>query len=218
MWDHSYCSVPSQQTECDSWLGVKKQFRLLGMEAGSPVIFDNLSTEGNLEIIYLLPDYLIRSRLTFSWRPDPLSQAADAFQQNLFRKSLYAFSPFCMIPKVLSKVLKDKVTIWWSLYLQPGNHNCGTQKRWECSYNNQFYWPGGEISQKIQKVHPVVQNKTLKLVALTVSGLDYKIIFFFKFGLTTCKAEQPLQDMKLQKKEAQKDYIIQEICLERTYF
>ena len=38
-----------------------------------------------------------------------MSQAADAFQQNLFRKSLYAFSPFCMIPKVLSKVLKDKV-------------------------------------------------------------------------------------------------------------
>ena len=45
----------------------------------------------------------------FSWRPDPLSQAADAFQQNWFHKSLYAFPPFCMIPKVLSKVLKDKV-------------------------------------------------------------------------------------------------------------
>ena len=47
MWDHSYCRVPSQQTVCGSRLKVKKQFRLLGMEASSPVISENLSTEGN---------------------------------------------------------------------------------------------------------------------------------------------------------------------------
>ena len=45
----------------------------------------------------------------FSWRPDPLSQAADAFQQHWFHKSLYALPPFCTIPKVLSKVWKEKV-------------------------------------------------------------------------------------------------------------
>ena len=39
----------------------------------------------------------------FSWRPDPLSQAADAFH-----KSLYAFPPFYMIPNVLSKSLNTK--------------------------------------------------------------------------------------------------------------
>ena len=47
MWDHSYCRVPFQQTECDSRLGVKKQFGLLRMETSSPVISENLSTEGN---------------------------------------------------------------------------------------------------------------------------------------------------------------------------
>ena len=47
MWDHSYCRVPSQQTECDSRLGFKKQFGLLRMEASSPVISENLSTDGN---------------------------------------------------------------------------------------------------------------------------------------------------------------------------
>ena len=36
-------------------------------------------------------------------------------------------------------------------------------------------------------------------------------------GFTLCKAEQPLRGMELQEKEAQKDYSIQEICLERTY-
>ena len=40
---------------------------------------------------------------------------------------------------------------------------------------------------------------------------------FFKLGFTPYKAEQPLQGMELQETEAQKDYIIQEICLERTY-
>ena len=47
MWDHSYCRVPSQQTERDSILEVKKRFGLLGMETSSPVISENLSTEGN---------------------------------------------------------------------------------------------------------------------------------------------------------------------------
>ena len=38
MWDHCYYRVPSQQTEHDSRMGVKKQFGLLGIEASSPVI------------------------------------------------------------------------------------------------------------------------------------------------------------------------------------
>ena len=38
-----------------------------------------------------------------------MSQAVDAFQKNWFYKSLYAFPPFCMIPKVLSNVLREKV-------------------------------------------------------------------------------------------------------------
>ena len=42
-------------------------------------------------------------------------------------------------------------------------------------------------------------------------------LFFLKLGFTPSKAEQPLQGMELQVKEAQKDYNIQEISLERTY-
>ena len=47
MRDHSYCRVPCQQTERNSRLGVKKQFGLLGIEASSPVISENLPNEGN---------------------------------------------------------------------------------------------------------------------------------------------------------------------------
>ena len=40
----------------------------------------------------------------------------------------------------------QKKYLWWYLQLQPGHHNCGTQKQWECPYNNPFSWFGGEIS------------------------------------------------------------------------
>ena len=36
-------------------------------------------------------------------------------------------------------------------------------------------------------------------------------------GFTLCKAEKPLRGKELQEKDAQKDYSIQKICLERTY-
>ena len=41
-------------------------------------------------------------------------------------------------------------------------------------------------------------------------------IYIFLIGIHS-KAEQPLRGMELQEKEAQKDYSIQEIYLEKTY-
>ena len=43
----------------------------------------------------------------------------------------------------------------------------------------------------------------------------YYLLFKKKLGFTPCKAQQPLKGMGLQEKEAQKDYSIQKICLER---
>ena len=40
--------------------------------------------------------------------------------------------------------------------------------------------------------------------------------FFLKLGFTPCKDEQLLRAMELQEKEAQKEYSIQEISLERA--
>ena len=49
------------------------------------------------------------------------------------------------------------------------------------------------------------------------SLLQKQAVIFFKLWFTAWKAEQPLQGMELQEKEAQQDYSIYEICLERTY-
>ena len=53
-----------------------------------------------------------------------------------------------------------------------------------------------------------MQQRSAKLIM--------KKCFFFKLGLTLYKAEQLQWAMELQEKDEQKDYIIQEICLERT--
>ena len=91
MWDHSYCRVPSQQAERDSRLGVKKHFGLLGMKASSPVISEDFSTEGNPRGRSICFQIISSDQDLFFVDADPLSQAADAFQQNWFHKSLYDF-------------------------------------------------------------------------------------------------------------------------------
>ena len=46
------------------------------------------------------------------------------------------------------------------------------------------------------------QNLNFQVFKLTVFFFFY--YFFFKLGFTPCKVEQPLQDILLQEKEAQK--------------
>ena len=75
VWEHSHCTVPSQQAELDRRLGVKKQFGLLGMEASSPVVSENLSTEGNPRGRSICFQTISSDQIKnyFPWRPDPLS-------------------------------------------------------------------------------------------------------------------------------------------------
>ena len=78
--------------------------------------------------------------------------------------------------------------------------------------------------------HSINQQKNMwistfeKNEFLRISGLQCIYLtklecrpFFFLMGFIPCKAEQPLRSMEFQGKEVQKDYSIQEICLERTY-
>ena len=45
-------------------------------------------------------------------------------------------------------------------------------------------------------------NKKNKKMYIAIKNCKYN--FFFKLGFTSCKTEQPLQDMELQEKDAQK--------------
>ena len=100
-----------------------------------------------------------------AWKPDPYSHATDAFQQNWLHKLLYAFPQFCMIPKVFNKTLKEKVPKL--ILITPA---CTTQvwypKILNMSIKSPLLLPCGEDLLKNPKgeIHPLVQNRTLKLV------------------------------------------------------
>ena len=84
---------------------------------------------------------------------------------------------------------------------------------WNLSnFNGRIFFVREYSTSKLQnywKFHP---NKTD-----AQAPDDSFSVSFFKSGFTPCKAEWPLQGMELKEKEAQKDWGIQEICLERTY-
>ena len=175
LWDHSYCRVPSQQTKRDTRLGVKKQFGLLGMEASSPVISENLSTEGNsrdrsicFQIISSDQDLLFVEASS----TEPSSRCLST--KLVLHKSLYVFPPFCMILKVLSKVRKEKVPMmivvtpaWPSQLWYPEAMRMSIQQP------TLLTWRRDLLKNPQGETHPLFQNKTFKLVAWMVSGLDY---------------------------------------------
>ena len=143
------------------------------MEASSPVISENLSTEGNPRNGSICFQIISSDQDLILWRPGPLSQAADVCHRNWFHKSLYAFPPFCLIPMVLSKVLKDKVLMmilvtpgWPSQLWYPEAMRMSIQQPILLT------WKRDLLKNPKTEIQPLVQNKTLKLVAWTASGLE----------------------------------------------
>ena len=67
-----------------------------------------------------------------------------------------------------------------------------------------------------RRMHSWLKGNLMELLHKGES-IQRNFFIFFKLGVTPCKAEQPLQGMELQEKEAQKDYSMQEMWLERTY-
>ena len=173
MWDHSYCRVPSQQPEHDRKLRVKKQFGLLGMETTSPVTLENLLTDGIDRYFYFQ---------TISSDQDLLFVEAISIEPS--SRCL----PTKLVPKkslCLFRILHDPkgseqspqrtfsmvilVTLAWSSQLPyPEAIIISIQQPILLTWRRDILEnPKGEI-------HPLVQNKTLKLVAKTVLGIDYK--------------------------------------------
>ena len=142
----------------------------------APQLFQRIcQLRGTQEIDLFAPRLSLQIKTYFSWKPDPLSQETDAFQQNWFHKSLYAFPPFCMIPKVFSKFFKEKLPM--TILATPASPS----QLWYPEAMRMFIqqpilltWRRDLLKIPKGKIHPLVQNKTLKLVAWTVLGQDYK--------------------------------------------
>ena len=137
----------------------------------SPQIFRLICTRwGCLEID------LFASRLShqlpkyYAWRPNPGSQATDAFLQKWSNQFLYAFPPFSLITRVLRKIRQEKAHVilispawqtqsWYALLL-------------EMSVKDPILLPQHKnlLMDPQNQIHPLVKEKTLRLVAWHLSG------------------------------------------------
>ena len=105
-----------------------------------------------------------------SWKRDPLAIGTDAFLTTWEGKDAYAFLPFCLIPRCLAKVQKEKAQMviitpaWQSQAFYPSLLEMSVQSPILLPPQKDLLQsPRGEF-------HPLILNKTLKLVAWKISG------------------------------------------------
>ena len=117
-------------------------------------------------LCHQLPRYM-------SWGPDPQSIATDALHQDCKNQFYYAFSPFSLIGRVLRKVQKDQnkliiVTPVWK-------SQSWYQTLLKTAIAHPFLLPKHQkiLLNPEGKIHTLVQNSTLRLVAWLVSGTTY---------------------------------------------
>ena len=94
--DHNYCGVPTQFTQQSHRLEISFQSGLIQMGP--------LSTCSSQS----LPEVTHQAAYV-AWKLDPYSIATDAMPIPWTQGHCYAFLPFCLIPRVLSKIQQDQV-------------------------------------------------------------------------------------------------------------
>ena len=117
-------------------------------------------------LCHQLPRYIV-------WQPNLQSVATDAFKQDWKHQFLFAFPPFSMIGRLLSKVQKDQTNMiivlpaWQSQSWYPT-----LSKR---TFKNSILLPNHPKVLVIPewKIHPLIQNSSLRLVAWLVLGKVY---------------------------------------------
>ena len=101
-------------------------------------------------------------------RPGPQSVATDAFQQDRKYQFLYPFPSLSMVERVLRKVQKDQINMitgawqsqsWYLILLKMTIKNPILLP----NYRKLLLSPAG-------KIHPLIQNSSLRLVAWLVSS------------------------------------------------
>lgn len=148
--------------DSSEWKLCPKVFSVLCQKMGTPQIDLFASRLTNQ-----LPQY-------FAWRPDPFSRGTDAMQQIWPQEFLYAFPPFCLINRVLQKTRRERTPevliitpTWHTQPWYPQLPQMSIERPLLLSRQNSL------LRNPLGRVHLLVENKTLRLAAWKISGLDY---------------------------------------------
>jgi hypothetical protein len=142
-------------------------------------VFLNLERKLGPFIIDLFASHLNKQVDTFfSWLPDPLSKAVNAFSQVWPTSQAYAFPPFMLIAKLLERVLQEEL----SLVLIAPNW---PQQSWfprllQLLYSHPIALPSDPkvLSHPRGHVHPLLRNNSLHLTAWPITGKRHTRILF----------------------------------------
>ena len=113
---HGYYRLPSKLVEWQSRLRVQEGNRLILLETSSEGFSKNNQTlrSPNSRSVSLQAGHQLFPYI--AWKPDPDTFAKDAVHQ-VWKKLVFALTPFCLISRVISKVLRESVQPWYTFLL-----------------------------------------------------------------------------------------------------
>ena len=161
--------IPSLSNQTADW--ASRNFQDSSEWKLCPTVFKQICSHLGKPLLDLFASRLCHQLPRYTtWRPDPQSVATDAFQQDWKYQFLYAFPPFSMIGRVLRKVQKDQTNMiivtpawqsqsWYPILLK-------------MTIKNPILIPNHPkvLLSPEGKTHSLIQNLSLRLVALLVSG------------------------------------------------
>ena len=110
--DHSHCRASAGENEPGGGPAVKDFYGCQQLETGGPNFSGAGEQMGSIQGGHVCRQAEQAKVETFySWRPDPLAAAMDAFMMPWGCLKGYMFPPFCMIGRCLAKVRKERATV-----------------------------------------------------------------------------------------------------------
>jgi len=171
--DHNYFRIPAQSSEHRSRLGIQELPGFQRVEISPTGVSRDVSKIGSTGNRPFCIPFVPPTTSIYGLETRSGQQATDVFSQSWHRLFPYAFPPFCLIGRVLTKVRNEKCTLmlvapvwqtqhWYPLLL-------------EMSIRNPVLLPQHRdlLKDPSGKNHPLTQKRSIHLAVWLVSGHTY---------------------------------------------
>ena len=145
--------------------------------------------------------------LFVSWKPQPDNLAVDALSLNWRWIRGYLFPPFCLISRCLTKIRRDNAVVTLVTPLWPS-------QPWfplvlELTCDKPRILPQGKrlLVDPNLKPHPLLEQKSFRLVAWRLSGIDWQRKIFHQTCQICCLTEIERTRIKLMTQHGEYGYV-----------
>ena len=145
----------------------------------SPVAFKSIQSTWKVQVYLFASEWNRQLPIFVSWFPQPQAWRVDAFSYSWKNLDGFCFSPFNLIPFVLSNLLKEKADL--VLVTHFGRANPGSRWPWlsfEASRLLQLH--PTLLTSPMGEINPPVQNNLIRLIARRLLGVSSKNAAFWR--------------------------------------